>query len=232
MSIEQFEEEFNRKFIRKKQANTVISVLIFILGFSSIIYKANYEGDFWTCFREMTFCGTVFTTLVAFITVFLSLYERKHAYEFTCGWLYTLRLSACTTEFIIFVVVMIGFLPCFSTDPTILRYDMMNMHVLIPILMVVSFTFNDAPVGKLTAKEHLGSLAFLTLYALGQLICILNGLYPRQEVAYFFLDVMNQPWWFTAFAVAFMYGLGYGLGSLFAYLNRKGSWYWYRLKIK
>lgn len=232
MELERFEQEFTKRFRRKKQLNILVCFIIFVLGITSFIYKARYEGGMLTCFREMTVCGTVFSSVVALIYMLMSIYELCCGKEIEAAPLYYLRLSSATAEFIILIVVLIGYLPFIPANPVIGRYDMINMHVLVPILTLTSFLFNDPPRGKLTPVQRLGGLCFLLLYTIGETICILLYIIPEDKIPYFFLNVRHQPLWFTLLAVVVIYGMGYLLAWAFSELNRKCSWAWYRVQRK
>lgn len=232
MDIERFEREFSRKFRQKKALNIAVCLVIFVLGVTSFIYKANYEGGILTCFREMTVCGTVFSSIVSLIYAMMSVYEYVHDKEIEVAALYYLRLSSATAEFIILIVVLVGYLPFIPAHPVIGRYDMINMHVLVPVLTLFSFMFNDPPRGKLTPVQRLGGLCFVLLYTIGETVCILLYIIPENKIPYFFLNVRHQPLWFTLLAVVVIYGLGYLLAWLFSECNRKCSWLWYRMGRK
>lgn len=230
--LELLENKFIRRFRLKKQLNVVICFIIAVLGITSFIYKARYEGGVLTCFREMTVCGTVFSSVIALLYVLLSLHELRSGREINAKPLYYLRLSSATAEFIILIIVLIGYLPFVPARPVINRYDMINMHVLVPVLTLLSFLFNDSPQGKLSPVQLLGGLCFLLLYSVGEITCILLNIIPENKIPYFFLNVRNQPLWFTLIAVLVVYGLGYLLSWMFSALNRKCSWLWYRVSRK
>lgn len=232
MDLELFEKSFEKRFRLKKQLNIGLCILIFILGLTSFIYKATYEGSALSCFREMTVCGTVFSSLVALAYAVLSLYELIRKTEIEALPLYYLRLSSASAEFIILIIVLVGYLPFVPAHPVIGRYDMINMHVLVPILTLISFVFNDPPRGKLNPVQRLGGLCFLLLYTIGETICILLYIIPEEKIPYFFLNIRHQPVWFTLLAAVVIFGLGYVLSWGFSELNRKGSWFWYRIGKK
>lgn len=230
MDIDRLEKEFSRKFRQKKLLNIAVCFTVFVLGITSFVYKAHYEGSALSCFREMTVCGTVFSSAVSFLYMAISVYELLSDREVEAAPLYYLRLSAATVGFIILIIVLIGYLPFVPAKPVIARYDMINMHVLVPILTLFSFLFNDPPRGKLTPVQRLGGLCFLLLYSVGEIVCILLYIIPEEKIPYFFLNVRHQPLWFTILAIAVIYSLGYLLSWWFSELNRKLSWAWYRMK--
>ena len=95
----------------EKIAGLIACALVFILGLTSFIYKARYEGGVLTCFREMTVDGTVFTSLTSFALVWLNLYELKEENPRTSNFLYFWRLSSAVTELMILFIVLLGYTP-------------------------------------------------------------------------------------------------------------------------
>ena len=212
----------------KKAVNILACLAITVLGITATIYKVRYEGGFLTCFREMTVCATVLTSLTSAALVILNLYEMKIGSEQTFTPLYYWRLSSAVTEMMVLLIVLIGYLPFFSDHPVIGRYDMINMHVIIPLLTIGSFVFNDSPVGKLSPKERLGGLNIITVYTVFILTLIITNIIPENKIPYSFLDIRHQPVWYILLAFIVVYGGGYLLSWLFYRLNLKLSWIWYR----
>lgn len=227
-AVEQFEKNIQERYFLKKKVNIVVCSIIFLLGVTAFVYKANYEGGFLTCFRELTCCGAAYSSVCALACAVISYVEYAKDTEFDSKTLYYFRLSSCATEFIILVIVIVGYLPFVPARPKILRYDMMNMHVLIPILTVLSFTINDPPIGKLKPRQCFGGLIFPYAYMIGILACILTGIVPREKIPYFFLDIQNQPLWFSLIAFALISLLGFALSWAFSELNRRAYWLWFK----
>ena len=231
-SLEQVEEHMKIRNIQRKAINIVICVAITFLGITATIYKVRYEGGFLTCFREMTVCATVLTSMTSAALVFLNLYEIMVGSEETFTSLYYWRLSSAVTEMIVLFVVLIGYLPLFSDHPVIGRYDMINMHVIIPLLTIGSFVFNDSAIGKVSPKYRMNGLCIIVLYTVFILTLILTGIVPESKIPYSFLNVRRQPFWFIGLAFVVIYGSGYLLSWLFYKLNLKASWIWYRNIIR
>ena len=142
--------------------------------------------------------------------------------------LYFFRLSLAVTEFLVPVTVLIGFLPFFTDHPVISRYDMAGMHVLIPLLTVGTFVFNDSAIGVLPRRKLWYGLSVITIYAVFILTLILTNVVPESKIPYSFLDVRNQPLWYPLLVTVAFYGIGYLLSWVFYKLNLKLSWNWYR----
>ena len=212
----------------RKILNMVLCLIIVYLGTTATIYKVRYEGGFITCFREMTVCSTVLTTLISAFLVLVNLRELRLGSEISDRVLYYLRLSSAVTEFIVIMIVLIGFLPFFSDHPVIARYDMLNMHLLLPLLTIATFVLNDSAIGHVPPKKLISGLLIISVYTVFILTLILTNVIPESKIPYSFLDVRNQPLWFPLLAFVVVYGTGYLLSWVFYKLNLKLSWNWYR----
>ncbi len=125
-------------------------------------------------------------------------------------------------------VVLLTQLPFSPEHMHLKRRDMFNMHLLIPLLTVVSFLTNDSPVGKLKPLKRLHGTWFVTLYAVTVIALILKGVIPREQIPYFFLDITHIPALALIGCAVFLYGLGYLLSWGLSEGNRKLSWLWFR----
>ena len=226
-SLVLIQASLRKRNAQKKAINILACIAITFLGITATIYKVRYEGGFWTCFREMTVCATVLTSLTSAALVILNLYEMKIGSEQTFCQLYYWRLSSAVTEMMVLLIVLIGYLPFFSDHPVIGRYDMINMHVIIPLLTIGSFVLNDSPVGKLSPRKRLGGLNIITVYTVFILTLIITNIIPDNKIPYSFLDIRHQPFWYVLLAFVVVYGGGYLLSWLFYRLNLKLSWIWY-----
>lgn len=226
-------EDFNfEKAVRiKKISNIVICAAIAVMGITATIYKVNYEGGFWTCFREMTVNGTVANSIIALCMIVVNAAELKKNQEFIYAPMYYFRLSATVTESIILLVVLIGYLPFVPDKPLIMRYDMINMHVLIPLLTLVSFCVNDTPPegrgGKL--QPFYGTI-LLTVYILVLVTLILIGVVPENKIPYSILNVRKNPVWYSALVLFAIYTVTYWISRLYLFLNRRIYWLHFNVK--
>lgn len=230
--IKALEARLIKRYRQKKILNIAISLLVFVLSITAFWYKAVIieSGNFLTCFREMTMDSGLFSGLICLLYAFIGLLELRNRWELTSHVMYYLRLSAAVAGCIVLIVVLVGYLPFVPAHPVIGRYDMLNMHVLVPLLMVASFTVNDAPIGRLSPKQRLGGLVFVALYTVLVLYHIWVGVIPERLIPYFFLNIRHQPAWFSALALIAIYSLAYALSWGLSELNRKLSWIWYRRK--
>ena len=194
--LDWIDREITRRFRKKKISGLIVCCLVFVLGMSSFVYKARYEGGDLTCFREMTVTGTVFTSLTSFVLVWLYRRELKNKNPHTSGFLDFWRLSTAVTELMILFIVLLGYTPLSQDRPKLLRYDMMNMHLNIPILTVVTFVLNDEAIGKCNWKRLTGGLIFLALYGVLSIILILLRVIPEEKIPYKFLNVWSGQAWY------------------------------------
>ena len=75
ISIDRIEQEMIKRNRLRNRIDTVLCLIIVLLGTTATIYKVRYEGGFLTCFREMTVCATVLTTATSAALIALNLYE-------------------------------------------------------------------------------------------------------------------------------------------------------------
>ena len=221
-------ESMKRRHLIRKLNNLILCAIILILGIASMTYKVRYEGGFLTCFREMSLCATVLTSITSAFLIFHIFYEIKIGSETTFRPLYYWRLSSAVTEMIVMLLVLIGYLPFIADNPVIARFDMINMLVIIPLVTIATFLFHDSPIGSLSRNKLLYGLLIITVYAVFILTLILTNAVPEPMIPYSILKVRNQPFWYILITVVVVYGGGYLLSWLFYALNLKLSWLWYR----
>ena len=226
--IEQIERLFKHRYQIKKTVNLLISIVIVVLGITSVVFIWNYDRDGLLTFRWMTVDGTIFTTVIALFYVAVSILELMRYTELTNLNVYFMRLASAVAESLIMVVVLLSQLPISPEHMHLFRYDMFNMHLLIPVLTVLSFILNDSPIGELTFWQKLHGTWFVTLYAAVILTLIATGILPHEQIPYFFLDVANIPVLMTIICFVFIYALGYLLSHCLSKWNRRLSWLWFR----
>ena len=177
----------------------------------------------------MTVDGTVFTSVTSFAVVWLNLHELKAENPRTSSLLYFCRLSSAVTELMILFIVVLGYTSLSQDRPKMLRFDMMNMHLVIPILTVVTFVLNDEAIGKCSWKKLTGGLIFLALYSVSMITLILLRVIPERKIPYKFLNFRTSQAWYTIGVAVIVFVVGY-LFSVFLYwLNLKLSWpFWYK----
>lgn len=221
-------DEFRMRYRRKKIVNSVISLVIVVLGITSFLYGLKLEPGV-TIFRWMTVDGTLFTTLSSAVFVIVYIIEISRHTEMTLVPVYYARLSSAVAESVIFIVVIFSHLPFFEESlPIFDRYDSFIMHLVIPILTVASFILNDSPIGKLRGFERLHGTWFVTIYAVVIFIMIHNNILTTDLIPYFFLDYRHESIWILIIAFVFIYGTGYLMSWRISEWNRKLSWKWFK----
>ena len=195
--------------LRKNLTNMGVSALIVLLGASSFLYGLTLEPSV-TIFRFLTVDGTLFTTAGALVCLFVNLVEILLGRDIRSRFTYYVRLAMAVAESVIFIVVVFSQLPVFSQHlPMFDRYDSFVMHVLIPILGVGSFLFNDSPQGRLTFRQRWQGTWFVTFYAVIILSLISSQRLPSELIPYFFLDYRGQGWGIFSLAFVFVYTVAY-----------------------
>lgn len=222
------EQNFDRQYRIKKLVNLAVSLIIAALGISSFIYIFVHDGDGWLTFRWLTVDGTLFTTILSVFFLVIDIIDFNNLSEHSSTMVYFARLAAAVAEGLIMIVVLISQLPIFSEHMHIFRYDMFNMHILIPLLMIASFVLNDPPIGKLRFLQKLHGTWYVSLYAAIIITLILTGVIPTERIPYFFLDVTHLPLLDLVTYFVMIYVIAISLSHLFSYLNRKLSWLFLR----
>ena len=228
VDLEAFERQFSRRYRIKKIVNAIISFVIVFCGITAVLYSIFiFHNNLFNRMRFMTFDGTLFTTVISLLSGIVFLREAKDGSEVTNRNVYFLRLSAATTEFVIFTVVMVGLTPLVPDLPDVTSYTGIMMHLVIPTLMVTSFVINDAPLGKLKPLEPFYGTMYITLYALIMFVLFGLRILPSSLAPYSFLDFDNTGWGFKLICLTGIYVVGYFISLALASLNNQLSWIWF-----
>lgn len=217
------------RFKYKKQLNILISLTISVLGFCSFFISVvrDMNWDFLSDFRFMTINGTVFTSIISLITAVISLAEIIKGEDIKLEKLFFLRLTSVVTESIIAIVILMSLFPFIPDKPNILKYDSFNMHVIIPILTIVSFLIAEPPSDKIKPIMRFNGSALITIYSVIIVSLILWGVIPQSEIPYSFLEVNTRPLWYILLAGVIIYAGAYFLSWGYIELNKKISKSWY-----
>ncbi len=217
------------RFKYKKQLNILISITISVLGFCSFFISVvrDMNWDFLSDFRFMTINGTVFTSIISLITAVISLAEIIKGEDIKLEKFYFLRLTSVVTESIIAIVILMSLFPFIPDKPNILKYDSFNMHVIIPILTIVSFLIAEPPSEKIKPIMRFNGSALITIYSVIIVSLILWGVIPQSEIPYSFLEVNTRPLWYILLAGVIIYAGAYFLSWGYIELNKKISKSWY-----
>lgn len=217
------------RFKYKKQLNILISITISVLGFCSFFISVvrDMNWDFLSDFRFMTINGTVFTSIISLITAVISLAEIIKGEDIKLEKFYFLRLTSVVTESIIAIVILMSLFPFIPDKPNILKYDSFNMHVIIPILTIISFLIAEPPSDKIKPIMRFNGSALITIYSVIIVSLILWGVIPQSEIPYSFLEVNTRPLWYILLAGVIIYAGAYFLSWGYIELNKKISKSWY-----
>ncbi len=217
------------RFKYKKQLNILISITISVLGFCSFFISVvrDMNWDFLSDFRFMTINGTVFTSIISLITAVISFAEIIKGEDIKLEKFYFLRLTSVVTESIIAIVILMSLFPFIPDKPNILKYDSFNMHVIIPILTIVSFLIAEPPSEKIKPIMRFNGSALITIYSVIIVSLILWGVIPQSEIPYSFLEVNTRPLWYILLAGVIIYAGAYFLSWGYIELNKKISKSWY-----
>ncbi|MBR3251026.1 MAG: hypothetical protein IKF80_04905 [Erysipelotrichaceae bacterium] len=227
--LEAYQKRFHKRYLVKKMVTILFSVLIVYCGVSGVLYSALvFKNNIIDRMRYMTFDGTMYTTLISFIFIIISIYEAYYDTEVTNRFVYFMRLSSATTEFIIFIVVMAGLTPFVTDTPDISSFPGIMMHLVIPMASILCFIFNDAPIGKVNAYEPLFGSTFITIYAVIMAFLFLTRILPSSLAPYSFLDFEHNSIFFGLACLAGIYIVAYFIAKAFIKLNGYYSWVWYK----
>ena len=217
------------RFKYKKQLNILISLTISVLGFCSFFISVvrDMNWDFLSDFRFMTINGTVFTSIISLITAVISLAEIIKGEDIKLEKFYFLRLTSVVTESIIAIVILMSLFPFIPDKPNILKYDSFNMHVIIPILTIVSFLIAEPPSDKIKPIMRFNGSALITIYSVIIVSLILWGVIPQSEIPYSFLEVNTRPLWYILLAGVIIYAGAYFLSWGYIELNKRVAKSWY-----
>lgn len=221
---------YRRRFKYKKQLNILICITIAVLGLCSYLISVveDMDWDFLSDFRFMTINGTLFTTVVSAVTVALSIYELAKGKDIDTKKLYYIRLSSVVTECIIAIVILMSLFPFVPDSPDILKFDSFNMHVIIPIMTIISFLITEPPNEKIKPIMRLNGASVITIYAIVIITLIIWGVIPSDKIPYSFLEVNTRPFWYILLAGVIVYSCAYFLSWAFIRWNKRVSDYWYQ----
>lgn len=229
--LEKLEKNFDRRYRKKKVLNLIVGTLIIAMCVFALIRMAGIDREGLLMLRWMTVDGTLFTLMLTIFFFIVNIVELRRNTEMTRRAIYFTRLSSAVAESMIFITVLISQLPVFPMHLHLTRPDMFCMHIAIPILVIVSFTMNDSPLGKLTRIETFYGTSYVTFYAVIILSLIGSGVIKREDIPYGFLDIKAMSIPLIIATIAVFYVMGYTLSSSLSKMNRKLYWTWFKPKV-
>ena len=226
--IDEFREQFGKRYILKKRVNALLCFFIFLCGTTALLYsRFVFHNPLFDRLRYMTFWGTIFTSAVSFIFGIVCIMEAARETEVTYRPVYFLRLSSATTEAVIFAVVMVGLTPIVPDVPDLSSYPGIMMHLVIPVTTVMSFLLNDPPIGRPKPEDPLKGVLIIAVYAAVMTLLFGTGTLSSEKAPYSFLDFENTSMLFKLGCLAAIFAVGYAVAWLLMRLNMKLSWVWF-----
>ena len=191
----------------------------------------------WGLFRYFTIDGNILSLIFNIIITIKQIKALKTPSSedirplINKQFLYIISLMSACTDLVIFIVVVLIFMP--MADDTwqlalVGSYNASSFHVTIPILLNLRFIFLDMRERDFKLYEKLYGGIPMCLY--GVIMYILCGAkvfksFDKNEgdgkIPYPFLDVYHQDWWFCTLIALFIFVFGFGIGFLLDFLNKK-----------
>ena len=223
----------------------ILNILMIILFVSSIINEIvdihiNPDSVYqtvWGLFRFFTIDGNllscIFNCIISFkqYKALRSITEKDIKEKIISHFLYIISLISACDEIIIFVVVMLIFLPTADSEWTkglIGSYKSSSVHITIPIILTFRFLFLDSRKRDLKLYEKfIGGIPMVIYGAIMYSLCSAKVFtsYNKEEgdakIPYPFLDVYHKKWYFCLFIAIFIFVFGFGISFLFDFLNKK-----------
>ena len=235
-----------QKKLRRLYISFILNILMIILASSSLIIEivnfythkdTSIYKNIWGLFRYFTIDGNILS-LILNIIVFISQLKAIRMPEgedikgiIMNNFLFKISLMAASSELVIFITVVLIFLP-FANHEWVMglvgSYNASSFHITIPILLAFRFIFLDARESDLKWYEKLlGGLPMLTYGIIMLILCgakVFLSFDPNEgdgKIPYPFLDIYHSKWYYCTFCAIFIFAFGFGIGFLLEYLNKK-----------
>jgi hypothetical protein len=237
----------NRMDRRRLILSFVLNILMIILAISTIIIEIvnihnnpdSVYQNVWGLFRYFTIDGNILSlifTIIISVNQYKALRipkEQSIKDIIVSQFLYTISLMSACTDFVIFVVVVLIFIP--MADSTwrkalVGSYNSSSFHVTIPILLNLRFIFLDIRERDYKFYEKfIGGVPMCIYGVLMFILCsakVFKSFDKNVEggdgkIPYPFLDVYHQHWLFCLGIAVFIFVFGFGIGFLLDFLNKK-----------
>ena len=222
-----------------------INLLMIILFISSIIWEIvdinnnpnSVYQNFWGLFRYFTIDGNLLSCIFNFIIAFKQFQalrmqtESEVKEKIISHFLYIISLISAVDEIIIFIVVMIIFLPMSNSEMIkgfIGTYRASSVHITIPLLLTFRFLFLDKRKRQLKIYEKFFGGIPMCIYGIIMYILCIGKVFTSFDkkqgdgkIPYPFFDVYHQSWYFCFFIAIFIFIFGFGISFLFDFINKK-----------
>ena len=222
----------------------ILSIIFFISCIINEIVKINNNpdniyGSVWGLFRYFTIDGNllsfIFNIIILIIQIkALRLSEGGNIQDkIVSNFLYIISLISACNEIIIFIVVVIVFLPIANKSIIIGLVGTFGgaiLHIIIPLLIVFRFLFLDIRQRNLKIYERFaGGLPMIVYGVIMYILCVakvftsFDKIQGDGRIPYPFFDVYHQPWYFCFFIALFILVFGFGISVLFDFINKKSQ---------
>ena len=151
----------------------IINIITIILAFTSLtpeiiksLNKNNMYQNFFGFFRFFTNDGNIYSTIVSCILLSYQitvLFFNLNSNILKNNYIYLLCLGSSVSEIIILLVVLFLLLPHFGLL-IITPYEMINLHLLIPILITFRFIFLDKKQNNISILKSLYGTIPISIY--------------------------------------------------------------------
>ena len=223
----------------------ILTIIMIILTISSIIVEIidiqnnpdSVYHNVWGLFRFYTIDGNLLSLIC---NIIISIYQIKALRIWPNGeikpiivshFLYIIGLMSACTDLVIFIVVVLIFMPTGDNEwrkALVGSYNASSFHVTVPILLTFRFIFLDIRQRDLKLLEKFyGGIPTFVYGIILFILCISKVFtsYDKEEgdgnVPYPFLDVYHQNWLFCLGCGLFIFVFGFGVGFLLDFLNKK-----------
>ena len=232
---------------RRLVLSFVLNILMIILAVSTLIIEIvnihhnpdSVYQNVWGLFRYFTIDGNILSLI---FTIIISIKQYKGLRMpkgqnikdiIATQFLYTISLMSSCTDFVIFIVVVLIFIP--MADSTwrkalVGSYNSSCFHVTIPILLNLRFIFLDVRERDFKFYEKFIGGAPMCIYGVVMFILCIAKVFKSFDknveggdgkIPYPFLDVYHQHWLFCLGIAIFIFVFGFGIGFLLDFLNKK-----------
>ena len=223
----------------------VLNIIMIFLCISSLILEIidihrnpnSVYQTVWGLFRYFTIDGNLLSLIFNIIIIIKQIKALTTPSKedirplINTQFLYIISLMSACTDLVIFIVVVVIFMP--MADSTwqlalVGSYNASSFHVIIPILLNLRFIFLDVRERDFRFYEKLYGGIPMCLYGVIMFILcgakVFKSFDPKVgdgKIPYPFLDVYHQTWYFCTFVALFIFVFGFGIGFLLDFLNKK-----------
>ena len=223
----------------------IINILMIIFFISCIIINIiNINNDpntiyqnIWGLFRYFTIDGNLLSCIFNIIILIKQIQALRLPKggnirdKIVSHFLYIISLISACNDIVIFIVVVIIFLP-FSNASLIKTligsYGASVLHIVIPVLLIFRYLFLDIRKRKLKIYEKfIGGIPTIVYGITMYILCVAKVFtsFDKKEgdgkIPYPFFDVYHRPWYFCFFIALAIFLFGLGISVLFDFLNKK-----------